>query len=244
MTELMEYLREFNLVSVTLRLILAMMAGAAIGYGRSLKRANAGLRTYMLTSVGAALTVLISMYEYAMLCGDWKWVWEGGDLKFDGTRFSAQVVTGIGFIAAGTIIAISHRQVSGLTTAIGLFASACMGIAAGAGFYECVIFSMFLIIFTMEFMLPLEIAYKRRLRNITISVEFQKLEDLHIITEAVIEQNAEIYDIDMEKTGQVEGEYPSAILILKLSKQNASHSALLSSVAELPCVHSIQEIIS
>ena len=244
MSEIIEYLREFNFVSMTVRLLLAMLAGAAVGYGRTLNKANAGLRTYMITSIGAALTVLISMYEYSMLMGEWKFAWEGGDLKFDGTRFSAQVVAGIGFIAAGAVIAISHRQVSGLTSAIGLFASACMGIAAGAGFYECVLLSVLIIIVTMEFMLPMEVAFKRRLRNMTVSVEFEKTEDISIVTQAITEQNAVIFDLDMEYSERTEDHYPTAIMVIKLSKQNASHSGLLSSVAELPCVHSIQELIS
>ena len=146
------YLREFHFISVACRLLLALSVGALLGYGRAKKRANAGLRTYMLTTLGAALTILISLYENAMLNGAWAYAAELAGTKFDGSRFAAQVVNGIGFLTAGTIIAVAHRQVSGLTTAIGLFAAACMGIAAGAGFYVCVITAGLLVIFTMETM--------------------------------------------------------------------------------------------
>lgn len=73
-----------------MRLFAALLAGAAIGYGRALKKVNASLRTYMLVSLGAALTVLISMYEYQMLAeGPWKDAFVAIGKKFDGTRFSA-----------------------------------------------------------------------------------------------------------------------------------------------------------
>ena len=65
----LEYLRDFNLVSVAFRLLLATLAGGVVGYGRTQKRQNAGIRTYTLTSIGAALTILIAMYEYEMLKG-------------------------------------------------------------------------------------------------------------------------------------------------------------------------------
>ena len=146
MTQIIEYLREFNIVTVIFRLVLAAAAGALTGFGRAIKKQNAGLRTYMLTSVGAALTILISLYEYAMLTGQWSLIADMSDMKFDTVRIAAQVVTGVGFLAAGNIIAVSHGQISGLTTAVGLFASACLGIAAGVGFYECVIFAIILII--------------------------------------------------------------------------------------------------
>ena len=68
--------RPFSLAAVICRLTLAMIVGAVIGYGRARKKSNAGLRTYMLTCIGAALTMLISMYENEMLNGAWAWAAE------------------------------------------------------------------------------------------------------------------------------------------------------------------------
>ncbi len=244
MSGIIEFLRQFNLPSVLFRLTLAMLVGALIGYGRARNKANAGLRTYMLTSIGAALTMLVSMYEYDMLKGPWAYAVEAVGMKFDMSRFSAQVGSGIGFLAAGTIIAVAHRQVSGLTSAIGLFACATLGIACGAGFYEAVFCAMLVIIFTLEFMQPMELAFKRRLRNITIYVEFESPEDVDAITGAIRRQGAQLYDIEMERTERQGNKLPSAIMTLKLARHNASHSAILSSLAELPCVDSVQELIS
>ena len=244
MTEILSYLREFNFVSALFRMLLALLAGAALGYGRARKKVNAGLRTYILVSVGACLTVLISMYEYAMLCGAWSELAElAGGLKFDGSRIAAHVISGIGFLAAGTIIGIAHQQVSGLTSAIGLFAAAGMGLAAGAGFYEGVIVAMLLISITLELMKPLENAFKRHIRNITICVKFADIRDIADIMRAIQASEATVYETEIERTKQEGEEPPTAILSIKLSKSQPSHSALLSSVAELPCVYAVQELI-
>lgn len=237
-------LRQFNLLSVTLRLLLALGAGGVVGYGRAKKQRNAGLRTYMLISLGAALTILISLYEYELLQGRWAYMKEIESLKFDASRFAAQVINGIGFLATGTIIATGHQQVSGLTSAIGLFACVTMGIAAGAGFYECVLIAMVLIILSLEVMQPLELAYKRRLRNITLLVEFERIESVALITEFLRSRDVTIYDIDVERTRKKNGKRPCAVMILKLSRENSSHSAMLSSLAEMECVYSVQELIS
>ena len=238
------YLRDFNFLSVVVRLLLAMLAGGTVGFGRASKKRNAGLRTYMLVSIGASLTLMISAFEEKMLTGQWAWLSNVCDVKFDGTRYAAQVISGIGFLAAGTIIGTDHQQVSGLTSAIGLFASAALGIAAGAGFYECVIIGVVLIILTMEYMQPLEVSFKRKLQNITIFVEFRSIDDVSVITDTVQKLGATVYDIDVERTEQEGDQPPSAILMLKLSKEQSSHSSMLSAVAELECVYAVRELIS
>ena len=239
----LEYLREFNAVSVTLRLMLALAAGGFAGYGRARKKQNAGLRTYMLVCLGSALTVLISQYEYDMLTGQWADIVAAVGMKFDAARYSSGVISGIGFLAAGTIIDVAHRQISGLTTAVGLFGSAAMGLACGAGFYEAVILMLLGLVFSMEILHPLESAFKRRLRNIDITVELTSINELDTVMNEVRSLGGQIFDTEMEGDEDGNG-YPSVILSIKLEKGNASHSAMLSSLAELDCVYSISELIS
>lgn len=241
---ILEYLRNFNFLSVILRLLLAVASGFALGFGRSQKNRNAGLRTYMLVSVGAALTMLISLFDHEMLQTQWAWLWDVADVKFDGTRFSAQVISGIGFLAAGTILSVAHQQISGLTTAIGLFAAGALGIAAGAGFYEAVLAAIVCVIIAMELMHPVEVTFKRRLRNITINVEFEDISDVNTITERIKELGATIFEMEFERTERSGDKMPAAIIIMRLSRTNDSHSAMLSSVAELPCVCAVRELIS
>ena len=244
MGNLIEYLREFNLLSAALRLMLAAAGGGIIGYGRARKQRNAGLRTYMLVSLGAALTMLISLYEYEMLQTQWAWLHETVDVKFDGTRYAAQVISGIGFLAAGTIIAVAHQQVSGLTSAIGLIAAGAIGIASGAGFYEIVLIGLFLLMLSMEVLQPVELTFKRRLRNLTICVQYEAPEDIGKVSEVIGQHGARMFDLDIEDPEKTGSEYPSAIIVMRLSKVEGSHSAMLSSVAELDCVRSVRELIS
>mgnify|MGYP002626980786 CR=1 FL=1 len=227
-----------------LRLLLALAAGGVIGYGRSKRDRAAGFRTYMLISLGSAMSVLISLYEYLMLQGPWlEDALEAGS-KFDASRMAAQLIAGIGFLGAGIIIKTSHQQVKGLTTATGLFAAVCLGIAAGIGYYALVAVTMAVVVLVLNVMSPLEASFKRRLRNITLSVEFNRLEDIDLISQTIEAEEARIYDIDIERTEKKNGTFPSAIFILQLSRQHHSHSGMLSTLAELPCVNSVQEVIA
>ena len=240
MLSIFDPLRQFSFGSLVLRLLLALVSGGVIGYGRSRKNCAAGLRTYMLISLGAALAITVTLYEYQMLHSVWADTVAAVGDKFDATRLASQAVTGIGFLGAGTILKVAHQQVKGLTTATGLFATVCMSLAAGAGFYECVITVLLLIVLVLNTMAPLEILFKRRLRNITLNVQMESVEDISTISEAIEAQNAVIYEIDVEKVKSP----ASAIFILQMSRSNSSHSGMLSSVAELGCVRSVQELIS
>ena len=133
MTETIAYLREFHFASVVLRLVLAMLLGGCIGLERERKRRPAGFRTYMLVCLGAALTVLLSLYEYTLVTGPWSTLAAELGMKTDVSRFGAQVINGIGFLGAGTILVTGRQQVKGLTTAAGLWASACTGLAGQRG---------------------------------------------------------------------------------------------------------------
>ena len=150
----LEYLREMNVISILLRLVLAMLFGGFIGLERERKRRPAGFRTYMLVCLGAALTMLLSQYESFMVTTAWRETAAEIGLRTDVSRFGAQVINGIGFLGAGTIIVTGKQEVKGLTTAAGLWASACMGLAIGAGFYECVLLG-FVLIFLTNRLLPL-----------------------------------------------------------------------------------------
>ena len=234
MIHALDPLREFTFLSVLCRMLLAVVCGAVIGFGRSKQARPAGLRTYIIISLGSAMGVLVSLYLYVLSPWD----------KFDASRLASQVVAGIGFLGAGIIMKAAHQQVHGLTTATGLFATVCMSMAIGAGFFELALLSLLIIGVVLNGMSPLEIGFKRRLRNITINVEFNSLEDIPVITEAIRAHDANVYEVDVERSERCGELYPSAIFILQLSRKNPSHSAMLSSVAELGCVQSVQELIA
>ena len=125
----LDYFRELNIASVLLRLVLAMAFGGMIGLERGRKHRAAGFRTYMLVCLGSALTSILSQYLFVQLGTVWAEIAVTTGKQVDVSRLGAKVYSGIGFLAAGTIIVTGRQEVKGMTTAAGLWASACMGIA-------------------------------------------------------------------------------------------------------------------
>ena len=117
---------EWNVI--LLRLVLAAVFGAAVGIERERKDWAAGMRTHMMVCVGSALTMMVSAFGFADILGT-------PDVELDPSRVAAQVISGIGFLGAGTILFLKPATVKGLTTASGLWAIAGIGLAAGGGMY-------------------------------------------------------------------------------------------------------------
>ena len=240
MLEMLDPLRELNTLSVLLRMVLAMLFGGLIGLERGRKRRPAGFRTYMLVSLGAALTMLLSQYEYFMVTHDWAQLAGEAGVRTDVSRFGAQVINGIGFLGAGTIIVTGRQEVKGLTTAAGLWASACTGLAIGAGFYECVVLAFCLIFFSMRLLRPLENHIIENARNMNLYVEFSSLDHLGEIIDAIKNMGAQIYDVDLNRGEADRGKNPSAVFSLRLV-QHQTHMQVITSVSELRCVQTIDE---
>lgn len=126
----------------TLRLSVAFVLGAIIGLDRTYRAKDAGFRTHILVSIGSALMMIISQYGFEELVGV-------DTTRYDPSRIAAQVVSGIGFIGAGTIILQKHI-VRGLTTAAGLWATAGIGLAVGSGMYAIGVVTTILTLLGLE----------------------------------------------------------------------------------------------
>lgn len=137
MTSAINSLRSINFGTVLLRTLLACLCGAIIGSERSYKNRPAGFRTHILVCIGAATAAMTGIYLYLNL-----------GLPTDISRLGAQVVSGLGFLGAGTIIVTRNRTVKGLTTAAGLWASGIIGLSIGTGFYEGGLFATALVLIT------------------------------------------------------------------------------------------------
>ena len=241
MASVLSYLRELNIVTMMLRILLAVLCGGLIGLERERKNRPAGFRTYMLTALGATLTVLLSLQLDQMLHGPWREVAESIGATQDVSRFGAEAAKGIGFLGAGTIIITARQQVKGLTTAAGLWASACTGLAVGAGFYECVLIA-FAMIFLSIRLFPIVDAYiQENARDINLYMEFYSLGDISTIINQLKSQNVQIYDIDIERNKSGEALHPSAIFSIRLNEK-IPHTQLLSDLAELDCLCVIEEL--
>lgn len=122
-TWIMKYVNEFTWISIVLRIVLAMICGGILGIERGKANQPAGMRTYILVCLGSTLVMMTGQYMFEKFNSG------------DPARLGAQVVSGIGFLGAGSIIVEGHTKIRGLTTAAGLWTSACIGLAIGIGFY-------------------------------------------------------------------------------------------------------------
>ena len=233
---------EQNMIWVTLlRLGVAMFCGGVIGLERGRKRRPAGFRTHMLVCIGAALAMLISQYLSMMVTTHWhELVSFEGQINTDASRLGAQVINGIGFLGAGTIIVTGRQEVKGLTTAAGLWASACMGLAIGAGFVEGAFFGCVLISLTIIVFSRLERVIVSRARNINLYVEFEHVDDLGKIISVIKAQDIRIFDVDVRKANE-KRTTQSGVFSVRLPKR-MPHTKIMTVLAGVEGIRTIEEL--
>ncbi len=223
------------------RLGVAVLCGGVIGVERGQKRRPAGFRTHMLVCLGAALAMVISQYLNMMVEADWASLVHFEGQKFsDASRLGAQVINGIGFLGAGTIIVTGRQEVKGLTTAAGLWASTCMGLAIGAGFVEGAFFGCLLIILTITLFSRLERLILSRSRNLNLLVEFLHVDDIGAIISAIKSKDIRIFDVDVHRNKAV-GANQSAVFSVRLPKR-MSHATLMTLISQVENVRAIEEL--
>lgn len=180
MIGILDPLRELTLLSVLLRLLIAALCGGLIGVERGRKRHAAGLRTHAVVCVGSACVMMVNQYITLMFQPDG-----------DPARMGAQVISGIGFLGAGTIIITGRQQgqrVKGLTTAAGLWASACMGLAIGIGFYEGALLMFLLLMLVIAALNRLDEAFIKSPSSVQLYMELQTDLPLSAVLEPLREQ--------------------------------------------------------
>ena len=160
----MQWLREFNIWTIIIRLFLAAVLGGLIGLERGRQRRAAGLRTHILVCVGSALTVMVGFFAKYNLGID----------TTDPLRVSAQVISGIGFLGAGTIMLKGRFQIVGLTTAAGLWVTAAIGLSLGAGFYEGALAAFIISVFTVIILSKVERHINDHRSNYGVYVEINE----------------------------------------------------------------------
>ena len=233
--------RELNMESLLLRLALAMFFGGLVGLEGGRKGRAAGFRTYLLVCLGACLTILLGQYELEMLRTIWLPVKSSTGTNVDVARFGAQVINGIGFLGAGTIIVTGKQQVKGVTTAAGLWASACIGLAIGAGFYEGILLA-YPLMFIIVQILPLwEEKVVDKLRDMIIYVEYDNVENTGTILRRMRELDILIYEIDIQREGSEPGGRPSAVFTIRLN-QHITHTRVIAHISQLECISNVEEV--
>ena len=220
---------DINVLAITVRLVVALICGGIIGIERERKRRPAGFRTHILICIGAAMTTLTSQYIAFELEG-----------VTDLARLGAQVIAGVGFIGAGTIIVTKRKNVKGLTTAAGLWASAIVGLCAGAGFIEGALLTTVIIIIAELVLARFEYFMVSNSRTVTIFVEYSDTSKLTAIVETVKENSSYIRDIEITKSNS-ENNTSCAIFSIQMPRRK-SHDKMINIISNLDGVVSVEEL--
>ena len=227
---ILQILNDFNNISVTFRLVLAVLMGGVIGLERGVKGRAAGMRTYMLVCLGACMVMITSQYLTYMF-----------DIYLDPSRMGAQVISGIGFLGAGTIIITKDRQIRGLTTAAGLWASACMGLAIGVGFYFGAFVGMGLIVFVTSIMHNLDSLLVSHSRSIDIYIELDELASIKLFLADIRAAGTKVTYMEVVPP-KYDNENSVALLLSLLMPTRAAHAEVLANFESREHVKFVEEV--
>ena len=183
-------IRELTILSIILRYAACVVFGGIIGYERGKKCHPAGLRTHLLVCIGSASVMMVNQY-----------IVENMNSLADPARLGAQVISGIGFLGVGTIVVTRQNQVKGLTTAAGLWASACMGLAIGIGFFEGAFIMCIFMYLVLEVLNRLDNSYLKNSDTKQLYVEYSKGISFVTIINELHNNNWKITHIDQLEAG-------------------------------------------
>lgn len=225
----MTYIQDFNALSICIRLFLATLLGGLVGLERGTHGQPAGARTFALVCLGASLVMITDEYL----------VFHYG--TGDPARLAAQVISGIGFLGVGTIIVTGKSYVKGLTTAAGLWTTACLGIAIGSGFILSALTAFILVIFVMTILTFLSHHIEENSRGILLYMEVDKECGVQAIYQFVQDNNFRISTIEKQKRQALQGK--DAVISAKLDLHaRQSHEKIIKQLYELDAIHYVEEI--
>ena len=221
-------LRAITLLSIGIRISAALLVGGILGLEREKKRRAAGLRTYMLVCVGSCLIMLTNQYIFQITGAG------------DPMRLGAQVISGIGFLGAGTIIVTKRSHIKGLTTAAGLWSAAAVGLALGIGFYEAAAIAGFFIYFIMTVLQHWDAKMQRQAKYMDIYLECMGEISLGTLLYRIRQLDVTIDEIDTPPA--MDGEERRAVIVSVALPKRMLHAPLLRQIEEIDGVLYAKEI--
>lgn len=222
-------LRPITLTAVIVRILAAVIIGGIIGLERGLKNRPAGLRTYMLVCVGSCLIMLTNQYIFEITGTG------------DPVRMGAQVVSGIGFLGAGTIVVTKRSHIKGLTTAAGLWSAAGVGLALGIGFYEAALAAGFMIFVILTILQRMDDRMHRSTRVFELYVELKETAPLGAFIRSVREMDLEMTDVQFEADAAMEPGTRSFVATMR-SQKRQDHILVLEKIRQLEGVVHVEEL--
>ncbi len=226
---MLEELMAMNIETTVLRLVLALLCGGVLGIERGRKRRPAGFRTYMLVCLGAALVMMTNEYISETYGTS------------DVARMGAQVISGIGFLGAGTIIVTGHNRVRGLTTAAGLWAAACIGLAIGIGYYAGAIIGCVMIFVAMAALHNLDERVMADTKVMNLYIEFEKLTYVGQFIEFLKERDIKVSDMEISRSNALNEAGTATLMTIKLPKKQ-SHATILGTLNCADGVNYMEEV--
>lgn len=218
-----------EMMDIVIKMLLALLCGGILGIERERKKRPAGFRTYMLVCLGSTLAMMINQYIFEQYGTG------------DPARMGSQVISGIGFLGAGTIIVTGHNRVKGLTTAAGLWAAACIGLAIGIGFYPGAIIGSLMIFLALVIMHSLDGRITTSAKLVLLCVELEKLSAMSNLVAFIKENDMKLIDIETEPSNRVSASGVTVIVTVRLSSKQ-EHEELLRSINEISGVVYVEEI--
>ena len=226
------WLANLNLGSVLVRILLATLFAGTIGLERAIKKHAAGMRTYILVCTASCIAMLADAFIFE--------TYGSGDPA----RFGAQVISGIGFLGAGTILVTSRSQVKGLTTAAGLWACACLGLAIGVGFYTLGLIAFVIMCLAIFFMPKVEGICTKHSGCYELHVEFSQRANLKEFVKEVRGKGLHIISVEHNPAYSSSGLSVYTIMIaVRGHKEYKEHDKLINEVKLLPYVEYVEEML-
>ena len=224
----LDFLRGMGLSGVVFRVALALLCGGVIGIERAEKRRPAGFRTHILICLGAAIAAMTSVHLFVTM-----------HYYLDVARMGAGVVSGIGFIGAGTIMVTRRRRVKGLTTAAGLWVVALVGLCCGFGFYEGAVYTTILVLVAEVFFSKLEYRLLRSNREIGVYVEYTKPSCLEEVVDRCHMLGVKIVDLEINRKNDETG--ASCAVLALSSRQGAGREEIFQALTSVDDVLAVVE---
>ncbi len=204
-------------LELLLRLIVAVVLGGVIGLERGGAKHAAGLRTHIILCLGAASVMVVSeciVNQYG--------------IPQEIMRMGAQIVSGVGFLGAGNII-VNGGQVHGITTATGLWTTACVGIAAGSGNYLIAVFMVILMMFVMLGLRSMSQKIRTEQINYLLKIEIESIKNTEVILNRILSEDMEISRINIEVT-----ESKEVVLSLNITlSQKITREGLMNIISDI-----------
>ena len=229
LTHVIDSLRLVTPMAVAIRIFAAVIVGGLLGLERGMKNRPAGMRTYMLVCVGSCIIMLTNQYVVQILGGE-------------PTRLAAQVVSGIGFLGAGTIIVTRRNQIKGLTTAAGLWSSAGVGIALGIGFYEAALIGGLAIFCVMTLLQKMDNRVHRKTKTVEVYIEINKDLTLGQLLQSIRERDLEVQDVQRESGLETDEAGNRAYIATVKAQKRSHHIEIVEEVRAIEGVVYVEEL--